>query len=51
MEDSPLPEKTVSFGYETVSPDEQVSRVRGVFRSVSDRYDLMNDLMSAGIHR
>ena len=41
----------VSFGFEDVTPDEKVSRVKGVFRSVADRYDLMNDLMSAGVHR
>ena len=41
----------VSFGFEDVSPDEKVSRVKGVFRSVASRYDLMNDLMSAGVHR
>ncbi|MEM0986262.1 MAG: class I SAM-dependent methyltransferase [Pseudomonadota bacterium] len=51
MEDAAPPEKSVSFGFETVTPAEQVDRVKGVFRSVSDRYDLMNDLMSAGIHR
>ncbi|MEM9938395.1 MAG: class I SAM-dependent methyltransferase [Pseudomonadota bacterium] len=45
------PEKTVSFGYETVTPDEKVDRVKGVFRSVASKYDLMNDLMSAGVHR
>ena len=44
-------EKTVSFGFEDVSETEKVSRVKGVFRSVADRYDLMNDLMSAGVHR
>lgn len=43
--------ETVTFGFETVTPDEKVSRVKGVFRSVADQYDLMNDLMSAGIHR
>ena len=42
---------TVSFGFEDVSPQEKVSRVKGVFRSVANRYDLMNDLMSAGVHR
>ena len=41
----------VSFGFEDVTPDEKVSRVKGVFRSVAGKYDLMNDLMSAGIHR
>ena len=41
----------VSFGFEDVSPDEKVSRVKGVFRSVASRYDLMNDMMSAGVHR
>tara|TARA_X000000950_G_scaffold287463_1_gene399790 strand:+ start:2650 stop:3474 length:825 start_codon:yes stop_codon:yes gene_type:complete len=44
-------EATVSFGFEDVSPDEKVSRVKGVFRSVAGKYDLMNDLMSAGVHR
>lgn len=44
-------EPKVSFGFEDVSPDEKVDRVKGVFRSVADRYDLMNDLMSVGIHR
>ncbi|GAB5457149.1 MAG: bifunctional demethylmenaquinone methyltransferase/2-methoxy-6-polyprenyl-1,4-benzoquinol methylase UbiE [Henriciella sp.] len=43
--------KTVSFGFETVTPDEKVSRVKGVFRSVASKYDIMNDLMSAGVHR
>ncbi len=42
---------TVSFGFEEVSPDEKVDRVKGVFRSVASNYDLMNDFMSVGIHR
>ena len=42
---------TVSFGFETVTPDEKVDRVKGVFRSVASKYDVMNDFMSAGIHR
>jgi demethylmenaquinone methyltransferase/2-methoxy-6-polyprenyl-1,4-benzoquinol methylase len=41
----------VSFGHEDVSPAEKTHRVRGVFSSVASRYDLMNDLMSAGQHR
>jgi len=41
----------VSFGYEDVEPQEKTRRVSGVFSSVASRYDLMNDLMSAGLHR
>lgn len=44
-------EDNVSFGFEDVTAAEKVSRVKGVFRSVAPRYDLMNDLMSAGVHR
>lgn len=44
-------EKTTHFGYETVPETEKAERVRGVFDSVASRYDLMNDLMSFGIHR
>jgi demethylmenaquinone methyltransferase/2-methoxy-6-polyprenyl-1,4-benzoquinol methylase len=39
------------FGYARVSPREKTARVRQVFESVASRYDLMNDLMSAGLHR
>ncbi len=39
------------FGYETVNVNEKASRVAQVFHSVAQRYDLMNDLMSAGMHR
>jgi demethylmenaquinone methyltransferase / 2-methoxy-6-polyprenyl-1,4-benzoquinol methylase len=39
------------FGFEQVAPDEKTRRVKGVFESVASKYDLMNDLMSAGLHR
>ena len=50
MRTSALITKT-HFGYEQVAPDEKTRRVRGVFESVAGKYDLMNDLMSAGLHR
>ena len=42
---------TTHFGYQTVPEGEKAEKVRGVFSSVASRYDLMNDVMSAGIHR
>ncbi len=42
---------TVSFGYEDVSPAEKRARVGGVFSNVASSYDVMNDAMSAGMHR
>jgi demethylmenaquinone methyltransferase/2-methoxy-6-polyprenyl-1,4-benzoquinol methylase len=44
-------DKTTHFGYETVPEAEKAERVRDVFDSVASRYDLMNDLMSFGVHR
>ena len=44
-------ENTTHFGYRTVGKDDKSDLVRGVFDSVADRYDVMNDLMSAGLHR
>ena len=41
----------VSFGYEEVSPEEKTQRVGAVFSSVAKKYDVMNDAMSAGMHR
>lgn len=41
----------VSFGYEDVSPDEKTERVGAVFSGVARKYDVMNDAMSAGLHR
>jgi len=43
--------KTSHFGFRQVSETEKTSLVKDVFRSVADRYDLMNDLMSVGLHR
>lgn len=41
----------VSFGYEDVDPDEKTERVGAVFSSVAQKYDIMNDAMSGGMHR
>ena len=44
-------EKTTDFGFETVPVEEKSKRVADVFHSVAAKYDLMNDLMSGGVHR
>ncbi|MEA2093025.1 MAG: bifunctional demethylmenaquinone methyltransferase/2-methoxy-6-polyprenyl-1,4-benzoquinol methylase UbiE [Pseudomonadota bacterium] len=46
-----MTDKTTHFGFEKVPVGEKARRVRGVFDSVTDDYDLMNDVMSLGIHR
>ncbi len=43
--------KTTDFGYQQVDEAEKARKVEGVFTSVAQRYDVMNDLMSAGLHR
>jgi demethylmenaquinone methyltransferase/2-methoxy-6-polyprenyl-1,4-benzoquinol methylase len=49
--DQASPEPATHFGFRTVAEREKPSLVREVFDSVASRYDLMNDLMSGGIHR
>ena len=44
-------DKTTHFGFETVPEDQKSGRVQGVFNSVASKYDIMNDVMSVGIHR
>ncbi|MBM2575863.1 bifunctional demethylmenaquinone methyltransferase/2-methoxy-6-polyprenyl-1,4-benzoquinol methylase UbiE [Jannaschia sp. Os4] len=48
---SKMTEKTTHFGARTVAEEEKAGLVHEVFTSVASRYDLMNDLMSGGIHR
>jgi demethylmenaquinone methyltransferase/2-methoxy-6-polyprenyl-1,4-benzoquinol methylase len=43
--------RTTHFGYQDVPEEEKASRVHGVFTNVASRYDVMNDLMSGGVHR
>ncbi|KAI1291118.1 2-methoxy-6-polyprenyl-1,4-benzoquinol methylase, mitochondrial [Halotydeus destructor] len=43
--------RSTHFGYQTVSEEEKAGKVKEVFTRVADSYDLMNDVMSAGVHR
>lgn len=51
MTDSDSSSESTDFGYKRVPEAEKAGLVRGVFDSVASRYDLMNDLMSGGLHR
>jgi demethylmenaquinone methyltransferase/2-methoxy-6-polyprenyl-1,4-benzoquinol methylase len=44
-------EKTTHFGFQTVAEDQKAGLVHGVFTNVASKYDVMNDVMSMGIHR
>ena len=46
-----MTEQRTQFGFEDVSPQEKTRRVRDVFDSVANKYDVMNDVMSVGLHR
>ena len=46
-----MAEEHTHFGYQTVAESEKAAKVAQVFHSVASRYDVMNDLMSAGLHR
>jgi len=46
-----MSENTTHFGFKTVAESEKAHKVGEVFHSVASRYDLMNDVMSAGLHR
>jgi len=46
-----MSKETTHFGYQTVPTEEKARHVRGVFDSVASKYDIMNDLMSGGLHR
>ena len=48
---NPPNDDSTHFGYKTVDAGKKADLVRGVFDSVASRYDIMNDLMSAGLHR
>ncbi len=45
------PKNTTHFGFDDIPEDQKAGRVKGVFSSVASKYDVMNDVMSAGVHR
>ena len=49
--DMGMAEKTTHFGFQEIPEQEKAGRVHGVFTSVASRYDVMNDVMSMGVHR
>ena len=51
MNNPDKPAETTHFGYQRVPADGKADLVKGVFDSVASRYDIMNDLMSGGMHR
>jgi len=51
MNTNPAKKKTIDFGFSEVPLEEKVKKVKGVFDSVAAKYDVMNDVMSFGIHR
>jgi demethylmenaquinone methyltransferase / 2-methoxy-6-polyprenyl-1,4-benzoquinol methylase len=51
LKESTMSEQTTHFGFEEVPESDKARRVRGVFSSVATKYDVMNDLMSMGMHR
>lgn len=51
MKNSETSAETTHFGYKTVPVEDKAALVKGVFDSVASRYDIMNDLMSGGLHR
>lgn len=48
---NPTTDRTTHFGFETVTEEEKGQKVYNVFHNVAEKYDIMNDVMSGGIHR